>query len=201
MGLLVDKPKPGCGSTNDGNTARRFFSNPDLSSKITGIEKNLITHFSIILRVLSSGYPIDIETYKVLLDETRELYINLYGWYYMPSTVHKVLVHGCEIIDAFSLPIGQLSEDALEARHKEVRKNRLSHTRKCSRESSNKDLMTVLLLTSEPLISNQRKTTTKHKNIKKDEEIQKFIKVINPPDTHNFENFLLSSDEEFSDSE
>lgn len=83
MGLLVDKPKPGCGSTNDGNTARRFFSNPDLSSKITGIEKNLITHFSIILRVLSSGYPIDIETYKVLLDETRELYINLYGWYYM----------------------------------------------------------------------------------------------------------------------
>ena len=41
MGLIVDKPKPGYGSTNDGNTARRFFQNPDLSAKITGINKQL----------------------------------------------------------------------------------------------------------------------------------------------------------------
>lgn len=42
MGLIVDKPKPVYGSTNDGNTARRFFQNPELSAKITGIVKELI---------------------------------------------------------------------------------------------------------------------------------------------------------------
>lgn len=29
MGLLVDIPKPGFGNTNDGNTSRRFFADPE----------------------------------------------------------------------------------------------------------------------------------------------------------------------------
>ena len=35
LGLIVDKPKPGYGNSNDGNTARRFFENADVSSSIT----------------------------------------------------------------------------------------------------------------------------------------------------------------------
>ncbi|CAH1114773.1 unnamed protein product [Psylliodes chrysocephalus] len=135
MGLIVDKPKPGYGSSNDGNTARRFFFNPQLSSEITGINKELIQKCSIILRVIASGCEIDLELFAVLLKSTREMYLHLYKWYNMPSGVHKILVHGCDIIGSFDLPIGQLSEEALEARHKEVRKHRLSHTRKTSRDS------------------------------------------------------------------
>lgn len=41
-GLIVGIPKQGTGSTNDGNAARRFFANPGLSSKITGISEELI---------------------------------------------------------------------------------------------------------------------------------------------------------------
>ncbi|KAK4872036.1 hypothetical protein RN001_016160 [Aquatica leii] len=37
MGLLVGMPKANFGNTNDGNTSRRFFENPKLASKITGI--------------------------------------------------------------------------------------------------------------------------------------------------------------------
>ena len=33
MGLIVDKPKPGIGNANDGNTARRFFMKPELSGE------------------------------------------------------------------------------------------------------------------------------------------------------------------------
>lgn len=40
MGLIVDVPKQGSGTTNDGNTARRFFENPIITSKITGIDEN-----------------------------------------------------------------------------------------------------------------------------------------------------------------
>jgi hypothetical protein len=35
--ILVEQPKPGCGSTNDGNTARIFFRNPEVSAKVTGL--------------------------------------------------------------------------------------------------------------------------------------------------------------------
>jgi hypothetical protein len=33
LGLLVDFPRQGFGSTNDGNTSRRFFENPDVSQE------------------------------------------------------------------------------------------------------------------------------------------------------------------------
>lgn len=36
LGLLVNKPKQNFGSTNDGNTARKFFNNVDIVSEITG---------------------------------------------------------------------------------------------------------------------------------------------------------------------
>ncbi|XP_078051928.1 uncharacterized protein LOC144478082 isoform X2 [Augochlora pura] len=42
MGLLLDIPKPGFGTTNDGNTARRFFKNPRQTLSITGIDEDLI---------------------------------------------------------------------------------------------------------------------------------------------------------------
>ncbi|XP_055525047.1 uncharacterized protein LOC129718360 [Wyeomyia smithii] len=35
LGLHVDKPRTGFGNSNNGNTARRFFSNAEVSSEIT----------------------------------------------------------------------------------------------------------------------------------------------------------------------
>ena len=128
MGLLVDKPKPGFGSTNGGNTARKFFNNPEISSKITGIDVDLINNFSLILRVVASGKEINNSSFRHLLQITRQQYLSLYSWYYMPRSVHKLLVHGADIISYFDLPIGLLTEEALEARHKEIQKHRLHHT-------------------------------------------------------------------------
>ena len=43
MGLIVDQPRVGgCGTSNDGNTARKFFKHPDISANITGIDKDVI---------------------------------------------------------------------------------------------------------------------------------------------------------------
>lgn len=106
MGLLVDVPKPGFGTTNDGNTARRFFASPQLSSEITGVDERLISNFSKILRVIGSGRVFDIDKFGKLLQETTELNLSLYKWYYMPSTVHKMLRHTLKISSAFDLPSG-----------------------------------------------------------------------------------------------
>lgn len=35
LGVVVDAPKQGSGSTNDGNTARKFFNNTDIVSPVT----------------------------------------------------------------------------------------------------------------------------------------------------------------------
>lgn len=62
----------------------------------------------------------------------------------MPSKISQVL------------PIGQLSEEAAEARNKHFRCYRQDFARKISRESCNQDIFNRLLLTSDPLLSSMR---------------------------------------------
>lgn len=153
------------GTSNDGNTARRFFENPAVSAKITGLNEELIHRFYIILQVVSSGLDVDILKYDKYAMDTAKLYIRLYDWYYMSPTVHKYLMHGGEIIKNAIVPIGQLSEEAQEARNKEFRQYRENHSRKNSRLNTNEDLVNNLLISSDPYISNLR---VNHNRIKKD---------------------------------
>lgn len=52
----------------------------------------------------------------------------------MGPSVHKILIHGYDIIEYLPLPVGQLTEDVLEASHKKVQKHlRLFHAGKTSR--------------------------------------------------------------------
>lgn len=88
IGLLVDIPKPGFGTTNDGNTARRFFDNPSLSADITGVDEELIRRFATILKTISSGFSINIGEFEKYCSETAELYVKKYKWYYMPQSIH-----------------------------------------------------------------------------------------------------------------
>jgi hypothetical protein len=94
--------KPGSGTTNDGNTARRFFENPSLSSAIAGIDEKPISRFGTIPLAL----PLIVKPLISMHD---------YGWYYMPASVHEILIHGAKIIEAAILPVAQLSEEAQEA--------------------------------------------------------------------------------------
>lgn len=165
LGLIVDMPKPGFGSTNDGNTARRFFKNPDRSANITGLDVTLIKHIGILLRALSSGYDINLEKFEKFCKDTRDLYLSLYSWYYMPVTLHKILFHSSKIIEFNILPIGQLSEEAQEARNKDCRRFRELNTRKRSRVTTNKDLMSMLLITSDPVINSLREKPRQNPSI------------------------------------
>lgn len=151
-GLLLDITKQGFGTTNDGNTAKRFFSDPQLAFQITKVDENLINRFATISNVLASGFEINYVTFEQFCTETAEYYVQCYPWYYMPPTVHNILVHGSSVAKFALLPIGQLSEEALEARNKDVRNFRLNYTRKFSRTITNQDLFQRLLSTSDPVI-------------------------------------------------
>jgi hypothetical protein len=61
--LLIDIPKPGFGTTNDANTARRFFKKTSISAEITETDEELIKIFSVILQTLSCGYHLNFEKF------------------------------------------------------------------------------------------------------------------------------------------
>lgn len=60
MGLIVDVPKQGSGTSNDGNTARRFFCDPQLTAEITGISEELIQRLHTIQQAITCGYKINV---------------------------------------------------------------------------------------------------------------------------------------------
>ena len=66
-GLLIDIVKQGHGTTNDGNTARRFFADSATSASITGVDENRIRRFSVILETLSK----DAQSLLLFTDESE----------------------------------------------------------------------------------------------------------------------------------
>lgn len=160
-GLIVDKPKPGFGNTNDGNTARRFFRNPELSAEITKIDIELIKKMHIIMIVVSSGHEINVVKFREFAQNTARYFVKLYPWFNMPPTLHKYFIHGPEMISSALLPIGQLTEEAQEARNKDFKKYREHYSRKCSREKTNEDIFNSFLVSSDPVITNKRKLQKK----------------------------------------
>ena len=158
LGLVVDRPSSGgSGNSNDGNTSRKAFHNPDVTARILGVDKRLVENFATILGTMSSGLHINTIAFKELCLDTAHLFVDLYPWYYMPQSVHRVLIHGYLVLEALSLPIGMMSEDAQESRNKDFRQYREHFTRKISREQNNEDLFHRLLITSDPFISSLRK--------------------------------------------
>nr|XP_022907706.1 uncharacterized protein LOC111419170 [Onthophagus taurus] len=124
LGLIVDVPKANYGNSNDGNTSRRFFSNVETSASITGIDQTLIERLATILEVISSGHKIDVNKFSEYCRYTAKLYIQLYYWYLMSPTLHKILIHGPTVLEKALLPIGALSEEAAESRNKHFRQYR-----------------------------------------------------------------------------
>jgi len=94
MGWHVDQPRSwGGGTSNDGNTARTFFSDTKLSADITGLDENVFIRCAILLQCMASGYKINSEKF------------GCFG-----CIVHKVLFHGYEIISYALVLIGELSK-------------------------------------------------------------------------------------------
>ncbi|KAJ4425734.1 hypothetical protein ANN_27930 [Periplaneta americana] len=102
-----------------------------------------------------------VEKFRAYAFETAQLFVRKYSWYVMPPTIHKILIHGPEIIRHAIVPIGQLSEEAQEARNKEFTKYREGFSRKVSRTKTNEDVPNVLLISSDPIIFSLRKMPKK----------------------------------------
>jgi hypothetical protein len=78
----------GHGTTNDENTPRTFFKNPEISAACTGINMELIQRCGNMLLAMSSGYTINVDYFEEYCLITAKMFVSLYPWYYMPRSVH-----------------------------------------------------------------------------------------------------------------
>lgn len=175
IGIYVDMPRSGgSGNSNDGNTARRFFDAIEIVATITNFDIRLLQKFRTILEVICCGKKVDAEKFGRFAMDTAKLYVELYPWYYMPSSVHKILIHGAKIINHHTVPIGMLSEEAQEHRNKDLKEFRRK-SRKCSRTNSNEDIIHTFCTTSDLLISTLRRKDEKPHRPLSDEALELLI--------------------------
>lgn len=105
---------------------------------------------------MASNRTIDADEFENYSSETGKLFVRLYPWFYMPSSVHKILMHGAKVIKRFYLPIVQFTEEAAEARNKDFNRFRKFNTRKISRRAMNEDLIHKSLISSDPQLASKR---------------------------------------------
>ena len=100
--------------------------------------------------------------HKIIQDENV-------NFFYLPQAVHKVLMHTSQIMKIKQLPIGSLSEEAQEARNKDVRNFRQFLSRKDSHVHTNQDVVRRLLVSSDPYISGLREPSKQNNSSLPDE--------------------------------
>lgn len=154
LGLHIDKPRQnGSGSTNDGNTARRAFSNVEIFASILEFDVDILKYFHTILITISCEYEVNVDKFQNYCERAACLYMEKYPWYPMSATVHKILAHSSQIIVASVLPVGCLGENASEARNKFYKQDRRSHARQNSRVNNITDVFHRAMDSSDPLLS------------------------------------------------
>ena len=93
--------------------------------------------------------------------KAAKLSVQLYFWHPTPSTIHTILIHGSHYIKAIYIPIGQLSEEAIEVRNKHFHLF-WQLSLKFSGISCNHDVFNKLLLGSDPILTGKRPTIRKN---------------------------------------
>ena len=111
----------------------------------------MIKRLAVILNPLQSLEQVDSERFGKYAMETAEMLVLHYPWFYMPASIHKLLIHGATVIETLLLPIGMYSEEVQESRNKHNREYRLKHARKTSRENTMIGQYHHLLVTSDPV--------------------------------------------------
>jgi len=129
--LSVDIVKQSAGTTNTGNVGRAFFEQAERVSELIGVDKDILVRMHAILQVISCGEKIDLVKFKEHCIDTAKKCATFYSWYKMPPSIHKVLIHGCDIMKALNAPMIWFSEEPQEANNKVFRKARSEHSRMC----------------------------------------------------------------------
>jgi hypothetical protein len=128
LAIKVCHVRPGGGTSNTGNVARRALNAPDVLGRACGVPAEMVKLARTLWILLACPYEVDPEKFQALCKRFRELYFNPannVSWYKLPPTVHKVVVHGAAILRKSPVPVGLLSEECSESNNKEIAREKV----------------------------------------------------------------------------
>jgi len=195
MNLIVDSSNDP-GNTLSGNVARKAFSNPVKFAQIIGVSPMLVSNLDVIWRTMASRHQINAEKFGHFCTETLEIYLTDAGWFNLSPTLHKILIHGKDIIKACPVPLGWTSEEGSESNNKFVRRYLSNHTRKTSHIDTLTDLFNRLLEVSDPCLT----TTTWKKDKKNSRTLTPEMKELLHISSDDLHNESSTNDDSDSDS-
>ena len=152
------------GGSIDGNTGRRFFDEKSLPCILNCVDekyhenlKILHKNMSVILRIISATDSVNVAEFQELLKETSLHIATAYPWVKINYTLHGVLHHAADLIIMNERRgLGDLSEEALEANNKYVRRFLELYSRKNSPMLQLEDVQARLLERSDPYILDRK---------------------------------------------
>ena len=152
------------GGSTTGGQGRRFFEKKTLASILLCVNEKyhntvslLHKNLSCLLRIISSTEPVDTYAFNLLTKKTSLLIASKLPWVQINFTLHGVLHHSSElIIRNEGHGLGALSEEALEANNKYVRRYLELLSRKTSPVDQMTDVMNRLLERSHPDVVNNK---------------------------------------------
>ena len=79
----------------------------------TGFDEDRLNCFKLILGVITSQNPVNVEAFRLCSKDTAKKHIEKYYWYYMSLSLNVILMHSWQIMDKVLLPMGLYSKKAL----------------------------------------------------------------------------------------
>jgi hypothetical protein len=113
-------------------TYKKFSISPTDAASITGIDKEVIKGFAVVLQVIPCGQEMHNKAFNVYALVIAKLFVQKYPWSYLLASVQKILIHRTQIINTAMSLIGQISEETWS---KDMKRFREHHTRKTSSQN------------------------------------------------------------------
>ncbi|KAJ8677327.1 hypothetical protein QAD02_013114 [Eretmocerus hayati] len=105
----------------------------DVQKETGGFDIRLLVRIATILGVIPCGEVVNIGAFRAYGIDTARRFVEFYDWYYMPTTLHLILIHGYLFLRKLDPAMGLYSEEPLESSHKVLKSYRNYRARRCDR--------------------------------------------------------------------
>ena len=209
FGVRIDEPRASGGNSTTGNAARRCMADSKKLAEILCLPEKIIILARTLCIAVASNEPVNLDQLhsvgQELKSEFKDFFVQENGqtWRRMPPTLHRTIDHSRDILSRFPCPPGYLSEEGSESNNKVIRHARLFNARKTSRKNNLSDIITLLLVNSDPKILriNETVNSKSKKSLPVLTELQPIFENPNVLSLDQFEEHLQNGifEEDFED--
>lgn len=153
----IDIVKPGYGTSNTGPNIKRCLEKPGILAKILNIDQRFVEKICFVSKCFQSRSKPESSKWFEAVDFIYQKFMaDLSDLMSMPPSVHKILIHGFEIIQSFDKGPFYYSEEAQEAINKKFRSVRLNNARKNSFKNMTYDVANYFYVSTDPIVNNAK---------------------------------------------